>query len=366
MGISKGLEAQAEPAPHLLGFVGGYAPEAQGLYGLMQGCGQELLSRLLITNAHSPSWLTQSPDGQRLYAVNEHEDFEGRPSGSVSSYAVDPKSGAPLQHLSTVASGGAGPVHMSLHPAGRHALVAHYGSGHVAVLPVLEDGRLGAPLQSQPPADSGPGETPHAHMALVAPGGRFVLVSDLGLNTLSCWRFDANCGKLSDPQHLQLPAGSGPRHLAFHAQRADQIYLLNEQNSTLQWLSMDGRSGALRLQATLSSLPPGFAGRSYASDLTLSRDGRHLYALNRLHDAIAIFALEADGRPRWQGEVWAQGSYPRSFTFDAEQRRLFVCNQRSDHLAVFERDAADGGLSFSGQFVGLPSPATVVLLPPAL
>ncbi|WP_197046931.1 lactonase family protein [Paucibacter sp. KBW04] len=356
-----------------LALIGGYAPEAQGIQSLRYsideaqgGLGLLGPARLAAANAHSPSWLTLSPDGRRLYAVNEHENFEGRRSGSISSYAIEADAEAPLRHLSTVASGGAGPVHLSLHPGGRHAFVANYGSGHIAVLPLAGDGRLAAASQIEAAPGVAAGPAPHAHMALADPSGHFVLATDLGLNLLSCWRFDAASGRLLLAQRLQLAAGSGPRHLAFHPRLAGQLYLLNEQSSTLQWLSLDADSGRLQPRASLSSLPPGFAGRSYASDLLLSRDGRQLYALNRLHDSIAIFALEADGRPRWQAEVWAQGSYPRSFAFDAAQRRLFVCNQRSDHVAVFERDARDGGLRFGGQFIATPSPACIVLVPPPL
>lgn len=344
-------------------YIGAYAPEAEGIQRvLLDGTGPVPGSlRLGIANPNSPSWLQLSADGRRLYAVNEQADIDGHGGGSVSSYAIEPGTEGGLRRLSCVASGGAGPVHLSLHPGGRFAFVANYGSGHVAVLPLGADGSLGAPSQVVPPAGLAGGAAPHAHMALAEPSGRFVLATDLGLNLLSCWRFDAASGRLADPQHLQLAPGSGPRHLAFHPRLAGQLYLLNEPSSTLQWLSLDADSGRLALRASLSSLPTGFVGRSYASDLLLSPDGRHLYALNRLHDSIAIFVLEADGRPRWQSEVWAQGSYPRSFALDAAQQRLYVCNQRSDHIAVFERDGMTGLLHFGGQFIATPNPACLVL-----
>lgn len=45
--------------------------------------------------------------------------------------------------LNQVASGGAGPVYLSLTPNGQHLLVANYVSGSIAVLPIKTDGSLG-------------------------------------------------------------------------------------------------------------------------------------------------------------------------------------------------------------------------------
>lgn len=355
--------AQAAPTPApVLAFVGGYAPQALGIQSFAQD-GARLRPLQLSANPHNPSWLQLSHDGRRLYAANEHEDHAGQRSGSVSSYAVEPGSGA-LRLLATVASGGAGPVHLSLHPDGRHAFVAHYGSGHVAVLARAADGSLAAPLQSLAAQAAPAGRTPHAHMALPDPSGRWVLSTDLGLDRLTVWRFDAERGQLLEPQTQALPPGSGPRHLAFHPQLPQQLYLLNEQSSTLCCYGFDARSGRLSPGAVLSTLPAGFTGTSYASDLRVSPDGRHLYALNRLHDAIAIFALDAAGQPRWQGEAWARGSYPRACAFDPAGEHLYVCNQRSNHLSVF-RVRADGGLDFSGDYLAAGAPAVIAFLSPS-
>lgn len=346
-------------APPVLAFVGGYAPNAAGIQTLAQQ-GARLRSLHQSANPHNPSWLVVAPSGRYLYAVNEHEDFQGRRSGSVSSYAI--ADGGALRLLSTVPSGGAGPVHLSLHPGGRHAFVAHYGSGHVALLPVLEDGALGAPAQVLPPPA---GRAPHAHMALPDASGRFLLATDLGLDLITVWRFDAQRGRLAEAHTQVLPAGSGPRHLAFHPRLPRQLYLLSEQASSLAWFDFDPASGRLAERARLSSLPAGFAGTSYASDLRFSRDGRHLYALNRLHDSIAIYAIGADGRPRWQGQEWTRGSYPRSCALDPAGEHLYVCNQRSDHITVF-RIGADGALSFSGDYLAAGSPAVIAFMPASL
>lgn len=362
-------------------YIGSYEPNGRGLYHFAQdrqGGGLRPLGP--SAGPRNPSWLCANAAGTRLYVANEHEGAEGG-SGEVSAYAREPGSGA-LTLLNSVASGGGRPVHLSLDTNERHLFVANYGGGSVAVLALAADGGLGARLSlhrhaelfgdvvlgPQPAALSCPGsfaisdhDGPHAHMAQLDPSGRFLLVSDLGLDSIISWRFDAGSGGLSAPQLFSASPGAGPRHFVFHPQQAEACYVLNEEASTLAWLHFDGATGRLSPRAEVSSLPGGFQGTSFASDLRCSADGRFLYCLNRLHDSVAIFALAAGGAPRLLAHEWTRGSYPRSFAVDPSGRFMYVCNQRSDHVAIF-RVGADGGLSFSGQYVAVGSPVAICLL----
>lgn len=359
-------------------YVGSYGPNGQGLYSFKQDPASGALQALgLSPGPRNPSWLCASADGAHLFVANEHEDSESG-SGEVTAYARDRHNGS-LTLINSVASGGARPVHLSLDASERFLFVANYGGGSVAVLPLAAAGRLGPPMMlarhaelfadgtfgPQPAEQSCPGSFaisdhggPHAHMAQLAPNGRHLLVSDLGLDLMISWRFDA--GRLSAPQTLAMSPGAGPRHFVFHPQRREHCYVLNEAASTLAWLHFDADNGALSPRAELSSLPPGFKGTSFASDLRFGADGRHLYCLNRLHDSVAIFALALDGSIQLLGHEWTRGSYPRSFAIDPSGRYLYVCNQRSDHLAVFGV-RADGGLDFTGQYVAVGSPVAICL-----
>lgn len=359
--------------------VGGYAPQCEGIYSFSADPASGHLRPLGMTpNPHSPSWLQADPARPGLlYAANEG-------GGSVHVYrqraeAEAGNAGEPLQLLQALPSGGEGPVHLSLHPSAPFAFVPHYGSAELAVLRRAADGRL-SPVGLHPscnrsdPEDcrlgparalTGPPgsfalsghEAPHMHMALSSPDGRFVLASDLGRDRLAVWPFKAETGALGPRQDLALSPGAGPRHFVFHPRDASQLYLLNEQASTLAWLQMDPASARLSQRAEISALPQGFAGTNFAADLLASADGRFLYALNRLHDSIAVFALAADGAPRLIAHEWTRGSYPRNARCSPCGRWLYVCNQRSDHVAVFALDAASGLPRFAGQYVALPSPA---------
>jgi 6-phosphogluconolactonase (cycloisomerase 2 family) len=326
----------------------------------------------------SPSCLVVNPAGTRLYSANETDRVGADKHGSVSAFAVD-RTGGRLQLLNTVGSGGAGPTYVSLHPGGRHVLVANYFGGSVAVLPIQADGRLGeasdvkvdagavGPTRATnaPPgsfAISGHDRT-HAHMIEADRSGRFVLHADLGLDRIVVWRFDDQRGTLTpnDPPSVALPAGDGPRHLRFHP-NGRWVYSIQEESSTIALFDYDPASGRLSMRQTISTLPPGFAGSSFSSEIVLSTDGRYVYAGNRLHDSIGILSVGADGTLTYVGEEWTRGDYPRSFTVEPAGRFLYCCNQRGDNITVFRVDAASGGLAFTGHYTGVGNPSSIAFV----
>jgi len=337
-----------------------------------------LSERGIFSSASNPSWLAFDPSRTHLYAANEISDFEGTDSGSVSAFSID-RSNGHLTLLNTVSSQGAGPAHLSVHPSGKYVLVANYHGGTVAVLPIKPNGEFGSatdvkknqgtvgPLQaaSAPPgsfAISGH-EGPHAHMIESDPSGQFVLATDLGLDQILVWKFDAATGKLSaaDPPSVQLPPGDGPRHFTFHP-NGRWLYSLQEESSTLVTFDYDAARGRLAPKQTISSLPKGFAGTNFTSEVRVSPDGRFVYAADRLHDSIAFFAVGKEGALTFAGEEWTRGDYPRSFTIDPTGNFLYSCNQRADAITGFRINRQTGGLTFTGQYTPVGTPAIIIFL----
>ena len=326
----------------------------------------------------SPSHLAVNAAGTRLYSANETDRVGEGKEGTVTAFTIDRADGA-LKPLNTVRSGGAGPTYLSLHPSGRWLFVANYFGGSVAVLPVLPDGRLGEAADvkadagkvgptkatSAPPgsfAVSGHDRT-HAHQIRPDPAGRFVLHVDLGLDRIYAWAFDAEKGTLApaDPPSVVLPPGDGPRHLDFHP-NGRWVYSVQEEGSTIVLFDYDAEKGRLAARQTISTLPAGFAGSNFCSGILVSADGRFVYAGNRLHDTVAVFAVGRDGTLTYSGEEWTRGSYPRSFAFDPTGQFLYCCNQRADHVAAFRVDRKSGGLAFTGRYTPVGNPSCVVFL----
>jgi 6-phosphogluconolactonase len=112
----------------------------------------------------------------------------------------------------------------------------------------------------------------------------------------------------------------------------------------------------------LSTLPPGFVGTNFTSEIRISQDGRTVYAANRLHDSIGTFDVDNSGKLNRQGEAWTRGDYPRSFTIDPTGRFLVSCNQRSDALTTYRVDGGGSKLTFTGNYTPVGSPAIIVFL----
>ncbi|MFO0870496.1 MAG: lactonase family protein [Pirellulales bacterium] len=332
----------------------------------------------LVEMGTSPSCLVANAAGTRLYSANETDRYQGTREGTVSAFAIDRTTGQ-LQLLNTIRSGGAGPTYVSIHPAGKHLLVANYFGGSVAVLPILDDGRLGEPsdvrqdegtigpttAKNAPPgsfAFSGHDRT-HAHMIQADPAGNYVLHVDLGLDRIFVWKFDAARGRLlpHDPPAVVLPPGDGPRHFHFHP-NGRWFYSIQEEGSTLVLFDYDAEHGRLTARQTISTLPAGFAGSNFCSEVLVSHDGRFVYAGNRLHDSIGIFSIGDDGRLTHVADEWTRGNYPRSFTFDPTGSFLYCCNQRGDNVAVFRVDRSRGTLQFTGQYVPVGNPSIVTFV----
>lgn len=324
----------------------------------------------------SPSSLVLDASRSHLYSANETDRAGEDRQGTVSAFRVDPADGG-LTILNTVPSGGAGPTYVSLHPGGRHLLVANYFGGSVAVLPVLSDGRLGPATDVK--IDGGeigprraPGAPPgsfawsghdrtHAHMIQSDPSGRHVLHVDLGLDRIFVWKLDASAGRLlpGDPPSVAFPPGDGPRHFHFHP-NGRWLYSIQEEGSTLVLHDYDSASGRLTARQTISTLPPGYAGSNFCSGVLVSPDGAFVYAGNRLHDSIGIFRVGPDGTLTHAGDEWTRGNYPRSFNFDPSGRFFYSCNQRADNVTVFRVDRGSGALAFTGHYAPVGNPSCIV------
>ena len=326
----------------------------------------------------SPSCLAVNSGGTRMYSANETDRVGEDGEGTVSAFAIDPKDGQ-LMLLNTVRSGGAGPTYVSIHPSGKFLLVANYFGGSVSVLPILDNGRLGEATDikndegeigptkatNAPPgsfAISGHDRT-HAHMIQADPSGRFVFHVDLGLDKIFVWRFDAKKGKLTanQPESVSLPPGDGPRHFHFHP-NGRWFYSIQEEGSTIVLFDYDAKEGRLTARQTISTLPPGFAGSNFCSEIVVSSDGKFVYAGNRLHDSVGIFSVGENGELKFLGEEWTRGDYPRSFNLDPTGRFLYCCNQRADNIAVFKVNRKSGGLKFTGHYAPVGNPSIIVFL----
>lgn len=353
------------PAGRVAVYIGTYI--GGGSVGIYYGALDTASGELTITGsvaAERPSYLAPDPQRRFLYAVSEVDEGADGKRGAISAYALDAQTGQP-KLLNTRPSGGAGPCHVSVDPSNRFVFAANYLGGTVAMLPIQSDGCLGAPTDIARHRGSGVNpdrqKEPHAHSITPDPAGRYALAADLGTDSIIVYAIDYANGRLlpnGSPWRSPRP-GAGPRHLALHP-AGRFVYVINELDSTIAVYHYDALAGTLDAAQTISALPSGFAQTSFAADIHIEPSGRFLYASNRGHDSIAVFAIDAEtGRIALQGFTPSGGKTPRGFALDPTGAFLIAANQESGNLAVFAVDSETGLPSPTGQSVRVPNPTCV-------
>ncbi len=354
-------------ARDMLLYVGTYTSgesKSKGIYiHKFDGATGKLTPHRVVEGVEEPSFLTIDRRGRYLFAVNETIEFDGMKSGAVSSFEIDRKSGD-LKLLNKQPSMGGAPCHITASDNGRFVLVANYVGGNVAVLPVGEDGRLGKAIDLEQHSGTGPNkdrqEAAHAHSIILDKKNNFAFVNDLGIDRVMIYEFDDKKGMLtsnSTQPYYSTAAGAGPRHFKIHP-NGKFAFVVNELDTTLTSLAFDAKTGALKAIDTLSTLPAGVSDPSNScADLHVSPNGEYVYASNRGHDSIAVYAFDkASGKMRLVEIVSTRGKTPRNFAIDPTGSYLLAANQRSDSIVTFAIDKSSGKLTYTGATIETPTP----------
>jgi 6-phosphogluconolactonase len=331
------------------------------------------LSRLFAVPADNPSFLALHPQQPYLYTVNSVNDYEGRSSGAVSAYAINPTTGN-LTFLNRVPSNGKRPIHLSVDRSGRWVLVANITEGNVAVFPIQQEGRLGPLTDVVMHTGNGPNPArqgePHPHYITTDPSGRYALAVDLGTDRIVVYRLDATLGKLApnDVPWTQVPSGSGSRHLDFHP-NGRWVYVLNELDPTLCVFAFDAERGALQVLQTISTVPDDFRitnypAQSIGAEVFVHPSGRFVYASNRQGlNTIVGYAVDPEtGRLSTIGWESVRGQMPRNFNIDPTGMYLLAANQDSNNIVTFRIDQETGKLTEASQ-LQTPTPVCIVFRP---
>jgi 6-phosphogluconolactonase len=337
----------------------------------------KLTAPVLAAAAKNPSFLAAHPTLPVLYAVSEVADADGKPTGAVRSFAIDEATGT-LTSKNHQSSGGKGPCHVSVDRTGRVALAANYGSGSVICLGLAADGSLDPVVTGTPSGvpggfiqheGKGPNpqrqEGPHGHSINPTSDSRFAVACDLGLDKVFLHSLDADKATLMPHGFGRTAAGAGPRHFAFHPS-GRYGYAVNELDRTVTAFAFDPQAGTLAPIQSLSTLAAdvtdtkGFS----TAEIVAHPGGRFLYASNRGHDSIAMYAVDpASGLLTFLGTEPSRGKTPRNFVIDPTGQFLLAAGQNSHTVTVFAIDAETGRLSFTGQSLDVPSPVCIRFRP---
>ena len=312
----------------------------------------------LVGGLVNPSFLALDRNQRFLFAV--HGDGE-----ELSAFRIDAATGC-LRFLNRVPIGGRNPVHLAVDPTNRFIVVPNHITSTLAVLSfdpetghlkgltdlVTLQGSIGPHRVEQPFAKP--------HQTEFDRAGRFILVPDKGLDRVFTFRLDPS-GRLAPSEQGSVAAreNAGPRHVALHP-GGGLAYVVNEMDSSITACRYDAGAGRLEPFQIVPSLPDSFTGNSRAAEIAVSSDGRFVYASNRGHDSIGVFAVEA-GTGRLSPTQWVPaGRTPRFFALDPSGRFLFVAGEDDDCILAFAVNASIGHLTRIAETARTGSPVCMI------
>lgn len=313
----------------------------------------------LLKDLVNPSYLAFDTKQRYLYSV--HGD-----GNEVSAFSTDEYSGE-ITFLNRQSCGGKNPVHLTVDPTNSYLMVANYATGSLATLPIDSDGRLGEISGLvQLPGTPGPHKveqaSSHPHNIPYDPEQSHLVVPDKGLDRVFVFKLDPDQGTLvpNDPPSIATRSGSGPRHVVFHP-TAGFAYVINELDSTVTAYDYDRITGSLEPKQIMTTLPASFTGENRAAGIGITPAGKFLYASNRGHNQIAIFAIDqTTGLLSSVGWESTRGKMPRFFTLDPSGKFLYAANEATDTIVGFRIDENSGKLAPFGTVAHTGSPVCIV------
>jgi len=320
-----------------------------------------------VIKSENPSWLTLSKDQRRLFAVNENGPGQRDTVGKVSSFAIDGKSHE-VTPINQVESKGDEPTHSSLSPDGRFLFVSNYAvhpdpGGALTVVPVDTSGKLSAVVQtSTHPASHVDPErqaSSHVHSVVPTPDGKYLIASDLGADKLFIYRYDSKARHPLQPARnptVELPAGSGPRHVLF-SHDGKHAYLTLEMSA--QVVLFDYHDGVFKRTQLIDLADKSVQQKNSAGGLHSSPDGKFLYVANRGEaNQLVVFAIApATGQLKEIQRRSVEGTEPREFSIDPTGHFLLIANQKSNQIVILRRDTKTGLLGETVQKMDVDSPS---------
>lgn len=353
--LSQLATAQKTPGKEIL-YVGTYTAKGEGIYVYTLDRKARTFHPLqIMTTKNSPSFLEFHPNKKYLYSANEG-------NGTVTAYQIDPSSGR-LNEGNSVSAKGNGPCHLSVDPKGRFLYVSNYGSGTLAVYTLSTDGQINTLADTIQHHGEGQ-QKPRMHSIIPSADGKFIYASDLGIDRIAVYAVDQKTGKLSPAANpfAQVQKGDGPRHFAIHP-NGNFGYSAGELNNVVNVFRIDKKTGGLTHLERISMLPDNFQGKNAAADIHFSPNGNYLYASNRGHESLVVYAVNATtGKLTTVGHVPTGGKHPRNFMLDEKGEFALVANRDNDNVVFFATTPQSGLLNNTGYELSIPTPVCVRML----
>ncbi|MGN8645210.1 lactonase family protein [Gracilibacillus sp. HCP3S3_G5_1] len=337
-----------------IGYIGSYTKkESQGIYRFtLDTVEKKIIDIDVAANLDNPTYLTISNDNQYVYAVSKEGD-----QGGVTAFRITDDRGT-LEKINSQSTDGSAPCHVSVDNRNKLVVAANYHTKKVEAFSTNLDGSI-EPPNAVEHEGNGPHERqekPHLHFSGFTPDEQFVVVVDLGSDTVTTYRPDGDV--LQEISVLTVKPGSGPRHIAFHPD-GQYAYVMTELSNEVIVLKYHENEGTFEEVQYISTLPEDFTENSQGSAIHLSSDGKFVYVGNRGHNSIAIYRIKEDHTLEFIEWTHTEGDWPRDFVLDPTGQFIVAANQETGTLVLFERDQEKGTLSLLQKNINAPEAVCV-------
>lgn len=346
----------------LIGTYTGAGPaDSRGIYAVRLDAATGALSRPeLVAELSNPEFLALHPDGLTLYALTRVDTPERKGGGGVAALSLDRASGK-LKLLNTEAAKGASLTHLAVDATGRMIVAASYSGGYVVTFPIVAGDEVGEPVGGI--AQDGPlgpkhdrQDAPHPHNVTLSPDNRFAFIADLGIDRVFSYELHPGDAIIAanEAGAVTMEPGAGPRHTAFSPD-GKFLYVLNELDGTVAVCRYDAAKGVATPFQRVGTSADDYTGRQSGSEIRVHPGGKFVYAANRGHNGIAVFARdEATGALTRVQVVSTGGKTPRNFNLSPDGAWLLCAHQDSGNLTVFRVDATTGKLTATPHTAEVP------------
>ncbi|WP_256709506.1 lactonase family protein [Paenibacillus sp. FSL H8-0548] len=349
----------------LLVFAGSYAEaEDSGVYVYAF---DEEKGTLTLSDEYAglknPTFLNVDAQRKLLYVISETVNAAGQKVGEAAAFSIDADKGT-IKLINREITVDSTTCHIQRDAQSRFLTVTSYHGGMIGLFSITSEGAIGHKLDVQQHSGSSQHperqDRPHPHSSFYSPDGRYLLISDLGLDLVVTYALDEANEKLVRQGEIALEPGAGPRHLTFHP-GGSYVYVINEVNSSITSFNYDKETGLLTTLQTVSTLPADYLDENSCAEITVSADGKYLYGSNRGHDSIAVFAIdEQSGLLSHVQHVSVEGGHPRHFAITPNGNYLLAANRDSNNIVTFKIDQQSGKLQHTGISTQVAKPVCVV------
>ncbi|MGL5043090.1 MAG: lactonase family protein [Culicoidibacterales bacterium] len=275
----------------------------------------------------NPTYLIHTKDKTILYTIVASE----AQNGGIASYAINADGIDPIaQFVSELSS----PCHLVLDKTERYIITSHYHLGKTVSYKVKKGQIIGDYQTIDHTNYQQKGQKSRVHFAQFTADNKFVLVCDLGLDSLFVYPFDTETGLMdvTGVQRVKTTRGSGPRHLVIN-KTGENVYVLDELSGDIDYFNFNQGKLSFREKYNPYKHKPTITLDGAA--IKIHPRGKYLYTSQRAVEELNIFEIQATGELVFLSSVKTQGVHPRDFTISADGLELLVVNQVSNNVIAF-------------------------------